>query len=360
MQELTGVERIGNILKHKPVDRIGLYEHLWGDTVTTYKEQGFLKPDEHYEVKLGLDLVECWPFNFMADLDYKPEVLEETEYTILIKDGNGASLRRHKLHDTTPEHIDFSVKSHNDWQEYRPFLLQPDERRINFEEYRKQRNLAKENNLFFCCSSANVFELMHPICGHEYMLMGMAIEPEWIEDMANVYADLLISLQEILFEKEGYPDGYFYYDDLGYKLSPFMSPDFYKHFIMPFHKKTIDYAHSKGIKVIMHSCGFIEPLLPHMVETGIDCLQVIEIKAGMDLLRIHKNYGEKIALMGGIDARVITTNDKSAIDRELTAKIPTVKQGFGYVLHSDHSIPATVTYDTLQYFISRGLELGKY
>ncbi len=360
MQGLTGVERINNILQHKPVDRIGLYEHLWGDTVAAYTKQGHLKEGEPYEITLGLDLIECWPFNFVANLDFKPEILEETDQTILIKDGNGATLRRHKQHETTPEHVNFSVQCHEDWLKYRPFLLEPDERRINFEEYRKRRNLAKEHNLFFCCSSANVFELMHPICGHEYMLMGMALEPEWIEDMANVYANLLISLQEILFEREGYPDGFFYYDDLGYKLAPFMSPAFYQHFIMPFHKKTVEFAHSKGVKVIMHSCGFIEPLLPYMVQTGIDCLQVIEIKAGMDLLKVHKEFGDKIALMGGIDARVITSNDKAAIDKELSSKIPIVKQGFGYVLHSDHSIPETVTFDTLQYFINRGLELGKY
>ena len=41
-------------------------------------------------------------------------------------------------------------------------------------------------------------------------------------------------------------------------------------------------------------------------------------------------------------------------------KVPIVKGHYGYVLHSDHSIPNTVNYDTYQYFIQRGLELGKY
>jgi uroporphyrinogen decarboxylase len=110
----------------------------------------------------------------------------------------------------------------------------------------------------------------------------------------------------------------------------------------------------------MHSCGFIEPLLPDMIDAGIDCLQVIEVKAGMDLLRLHRLYGERIALMGGIDVRALYTNDRAVIDRELEAKIPAVKQGYGYVLHSDHSIPATVDYETYAYFIKKGLELGLY
>ena len=48
------------------------------------------------------------------------------------------------------------------------------------------------------------------------------------------------------------------------------------------------------------------------------------------------------------------------IDAELEAKIPIVKEGFGFVLHSDHSIPKTVDYETYQYFIKKGLELGTY
>jgi uroporphyrinogen decarboxylase len=87
---------------------------------------------------------------------------------------------------------------------------------------------------------------------------------------------------------------------------------------------------------------------------------VIEVKAGMDLLRIFKNFGEKIALMGGIDVRAVYSNDKKIIDAELESKIPIVKEGFAYFLHSDHSIPKTVEYETYKYFIEKGLELGKY
>ena len=43
MQQLTGIERISNILNHKPVDRIGLYEHFWGDTFAEWKAQGKVK-----------------------------------------------------------------------------------------------------------------------------------------------------------------------------------------------------------------------------------------------------------------------------------------------------------------------------
>lgn len=97
-----------------------------------------------------------------------------------------------------------------------------------------------------------------------------------------------------------------------------------------------------------------------MIEAGIDCLQVIEIKAGMDLLKLHKEFGDRLSFMGGIDVRALYSNDKSIIDKELESKLPYVKQGYGYTLHSDHSIPKTVNYESYKYFIKKGLELGAY
>ncbi|MDZ4199434.1 MAG: uroporphyrinogen decarboxylase family protein, partial [Kiritimatiellia bacterium] len=194
---------------------------------------------------------------------------------------------------------------------------------------------------------------------HENMLIGMMDDPEWVSDMAETYASLHIRLQERLFEQEGLPDGIWYYEDMGFKHSPFMSPDQYRALIQPAHRRTIEFAHRLGLPVTMHSCGFVEPLLPDMIDAGIDCLQVIEIKAGMDLLRIYRQFGDRISLMGGIDVRVLYSNDLRKVDAELEAKIPLVKAGHGYVLHSDHSIPDTVDYKTYRYFVDRGMELGR-
>jgi uroporphyrinogen decarboxylase len=360
MQELTGRERIGNILKREPVDRIGLFEHFWSDTKRKWAAMGCIKEDDDFTDVFNFDMDLCWPFNLVADLDFVPEVLEETEETILRRDGNGAVLRQHKLHSSTPEHVDFLVKERSAWEEYIKPKLTPDPRRINFESYRYQKRKAAENNRFFAWSGINVFESMHPVCGHEYMLMGMALDPDWVKDMVDTYSRLTVELQEILFEKEGYPDGIWYYEDMGFKERPFMSPAMYKEIIQPGHKLTMDFAHSKNLPVIVHSCGYVEPLVPGLLEAGMNCLQVIEIKAGMDLLRLYKNYGDVLSFMGGIDVRTLYSNDRKIIDSELESKIPIVKEKFGYVLHSDHSIPYTVEFDNYKYFIEKGLELGKY
>jgi len=78
------------------------------------------------------------------------------------------------------------------------------------------------------------------------------------------------------------------------------------------------------------------------------------------LLRIKKNYGHKLALFGGMDARNLVANDIDAINKELREKIPVAMQGSGYILHSDHSIPEQCEYETYRHFVDEALKLGTY
>lgn len=360
MDALTSHERISNILHRKPVDRIGVYEHFWGDTRKKWAEQGHMAPDESYEDHFGHDLQMSWAFNCVADIDKVPEIVEETEETRLVRDGNGALLRQHKLHNTTPEHVDFLVQDRAAWEEHIKPLLTPDRRRINFAGYREAKRAAARKNRFFCWGGLNVFEMMHPVCGHEYMLLGMAMDPDWVRDMVDTYARLVVGLMEILFAEEGAPDGIFFYEDMGFKQRPFMSLDMYREIVQPGHLATVGFARERGLPVILHSCGYVAPLLPGLLEAGIDCLQVIEVKAGMDLLQLYRDYGDRLSFMGGMDVRALYSNDKNIIEQELTSKIPEVKGRYGYVLHSDHSIPDTVDYESYRFFVERGLSLGQY
>jgi len=357
---MTSKERVNCFLNRKKADRIGIFENFWGETIPAWREQGYLRNDEIPADHFNHDMERCFVLNLMADFRKKPEILEETNETILQRDGNGAVLRRHKLHTSTPEHVDYLVKDYATWNDHAKPFLTPDPDRIDFNQYREVKTRCDKTGRFFCLNLSQVFESMQTLCGHVNLLEGMVTEPEWIIDMTNTYTDLYIALMENLFEKSGKPDGVWAPEDLGFKQHPFLSPAMYKELLYPAHKKLVDFIHASGLKIIMHSCGFIEPLLPQIVKTGIDCLQAIEIKAGMDLLRIYKQYGDCLSLMGGIDIRVLYSNDYAVIDRELEAKIPFVKKGYGYMLHSDHSIPVTVKYETYRHFIKKGLALGMY
>lgn len=357
---LTSRERVGNTLNLKPVDRIAFSLSPWPDTIQRWKSQGYIKDGEDLVEHFNQDIRGGGWIKSVANLDHMDIVLEETNETKLVLDGNGAKLRWHKLHDGTPEHVDFTVKDRCGYDEcIKPFIEKIDERRIPFEDYHREKQLANKHERFFVWMGALPFEQMHLVCGHEYLLMGMALDSDWVKEMAMMFAKMTMNHLEILFAKEGRPDAMWFFEDMGYKFKPFMSPQMYKEILQPAHKLLFDYSHSIGCNVIVHSCGFVEPLVPGLIEAGMNCLQAMEVKAGMDLPRLAMEFGDKISFFGGIDARAVISNDKSQIDAELLRNIPpVVSKGGGYILHTDHSEPPDINYDTLCYFIKRGTEIA--
>lgn len=357
---MTHKERVLSALNREPADRLPCHDTLWAETAARYTKEGVLRDGEdvieHFDTSIRC---EGW-LHSAADLDFKEQVLEETADSKLVLNGNGATLRFWKAQSGTPEHVDFAVKERGTWEELiKPHLINLDRRRVRLEDYRLQKKLAEEQQRAFCWHGVAPFELIHPVCGHEYMLMGMALDPDWVRDMVKTYVDFTIMHQELLFEEEGVPDFFWFYEDMGFKGRPFMSPTMYEEIIQPGHAKLFDYAHSKGCKVLVHSCGFIEPLVPGMIAAGMDCLQAMEVKAGMDMPRLASEFGNKIAFCGNIDIRILASNDRKKIDEELKRKIlPVLEAGTGYILHSDHSIPPEVEHDTLKYFFDHGRKIG--
>jgi uroporphyrinogen decarboxylase len=91
----------------------------------------------------------------------------------------------------------------------------------------------------------------------------------------------------------------------------------------------------------------------------MDCLQAMEVKAGMNLPTLFKDFGDRIAFFGGIDVRTLISNDREQIDQEMAAKIlPVIQNGGSYILHTDHSEPPEVDYETLRYFVDQGIEMS--
>ena len=74
---MNGKERTLRILKGLPVDRIGLFEHFWGDTYKDWAEKGYIKEGESYEDHFGFDMQECWAFNVTVDLDFEKQIIAE-------------------------------------------------------------------------------------------------------------------------------------------------------------------------------------------------------------------------------------------------------------------------------------------
>ncbi|MGO9307895.1 MAG: uroporphyrinogen decarboxylase family protein [Spirochaetia bacterium] len=369
---LTSRERFSRIIRHEPVDRVGLFEVFWQETARGWAGQGRFEEPEMVSDHFGLDVrrtggeITPMPWkvlDLVADVDAGETVVEETSTAKLVRDGNGALLRWLKNGSGAPEHVDFMVQNRESWEErIEPWLRDEriDERRIDVGRYRQLREKCARDARFMTCGVVGAFDLMSPMCGHENLLLGMAADGEWVRRMADVYASVTVRLLEILFAREGLPDGLWVWDDLGYKNTPFMSPAMYREIVFPAHKRLFDFAHGKNLPVVLHCDGYVEALVPLLIEAGIDCLQPIETKAGMDLLRLKRNYGERIALIGGMDERVLETNDLAAVDAELGKKLPGAMAHSGYVLQVDHSVSCNVAYETYRHFVERGLQIGTY
>jgi len=333
-------------------ERMGLFEHLWDDTQPEWEKQG-LPP--------GVDIIDYFNYDIrpltrlfnqtQAIIDQR-EVLEETDKTIVICNGWGAVCRYWKHKSGTPEHIDFELVNDDIWREkYRPHLLEVDLRRFgDLDDVRARFAEYKAGDKWVCFMNVLITEIMRASMGDVVMLESMYLNPDFIHDFSDVVTDMLIMHYEALFDLVGVPDGMFLYEDMGYTYGPIMSPELQREFIFPYHKRMFDFIHSYDIPVIMHSCGKIRPYLQSIFESGVDCLQVLEAKAGQHVAEFAKAVDNKMAFMGNLDIRAFESNDHDELEAEVIPKLDAVKENrIPFVFHSDHSIPKSVSLETYRY-----------
>jgi uroporphyrinogen decarboxylase len=97
-------------------------------------------------------------------------------------------------------------------------------------------------------------------------------------------------------------DGVFTSDDLGTQKGPFFSPATFREFFKPYYRETIARAHELGMHFWMHCCGNIEPIIPDLVEIGLDVLHPIQ-KYTMDERTIAERHGKDICIWAGFDVQ---------------------------------------------------------
>lgn len=116
-----------------------------------------------------------------------------------------------------------------------------------------------------------------------------------------------------------------------------------------------------GAKVILHTCGCVNPILPELVDTGIDALNDLQRAAGMDIAQIKRDYGDRLTLVGNVDAtNVLTSKNPEDIDEAIKEVLRVAGHGGGLILASDHSLHGAVPFENVDRFIAKGIEYGKY
>lgn len=361
---MTSREVITAIVKHKLCpERMGLHESFWQDTQQEWEKQG-LPAGINMLDYFNLDVREIQGSLFRTtSIPIDDEVVEEDEQTVIKVNGWGAKFREWKNKPGVPEHISFDLTHEDIWKKkYRDNLLGLDLRRFPDLQKLKENYCAGMASDRFCVYyQLIIFEIMRKSMGDLVLLEAMYLSPRWIRDFCDVVTNHIIMHLEYIIREVGKPDGVWLYEDMGYTKAPFVSPALYKEFIFPYHKRVADFIHSYDLPFIMHSCGRIRPLLPHLVDAGIDGLQALEAKAGQHVVEMAEATGNKIAFMGNLDIRAFESNDRQTLEAEIIPKLTAVREKrIPYVFFSDHSIPKSVKLETYRYALDLHKKFGRY
>ena len=176
--------------------------------------------------------------------------------------------------------------------------------------------------------------------------------------MYETHMKLDMQLLDAVWDAGYHFDEVFWYDDMGYKNNQFFSVKTYREMDKPYHKAAADWAHEKGAKVRMHSCGDVNPFVPELIEIGVDALNPLEVKAGMNPVALKQKYGDKLVFHGGINAVLWSKPDE--IRAEIERVVPVMKQGGGYIFASDHSIPDNISLENFKLVLETLRRVGSY
>ncbi len=356
MKTLTERERILRTYRHQEVDRIPMLDSAWAGTVRCWQNEGLPK-DVSWVDYFGFD------HQIRVGTDNSPrfakKVLEENDRYKIVTTQWGTTQKVFRELDSTPENLNYYFDSSNRWEEAKKAMLTFHEDRIPWDYLKNNYPRWKAEGRFLQLTVWFGFDVAHShMIGTENFLVGMLDEPEWVTDVFDTYLKTSLDLCQRILDAGYEFDGVFWYDDMGYKGTPFFSPQTYRELLQPYHKKVVDWAHERGMVTELHSCGFIEPLLPDIVQTGVEMLNPLEIKAGMDPQRLKSTYGDKLAFHGGINAQL--WDDIDRVKAEMERIIPLMKEGGGYVFASDHSIPNSVSFENMKEIAALAHKLGKY
>ena len=156
-----------------------------------------------------------------------------------------------------------------------------------------------------------VFELLHNILGFEEALVDLLVEPEDTKELVDAIFDYKLACLERL--ADGWqPDGVLMHDDFGSKDSLLMPPDTWREFFKEGYRKLFDYAHSRGMFVMLHSDSNNALIAKELEEIGVDIWQGALPQC--DLAGLQAELPGKMLFMGGIDAAVVDHKD---IDPEI-------------------------------------------
>ena len=153
--------------------------------------------------------------------------------------------------------------------------------------------------------------------------------------------------------------------DFSYNSGPMISPETFRDICLPNVKARVESVHGRGLKVVKHACGNNNLLLEYFIEAGYDCYQSIQKSAGMDLESLRREYGDKLALWGGVQLEHLITGTPEQVrsDVEAAFRIATGPGGEGveggFILGTSHSVAVGTGYDNFMAMLDQFQKLNQ-
>jgi len=363
-------ERIKTLLAHEEPDRIGLADSFWDDTLTRWAAEGYPKdvdPTEYF----GFDF--DWLY-MDASLRLTERLVEDTDEYTVREDKHGFVAKQWKGKAGALGYLDHTVKTREDWERlknrltvdyggtsrintvsyFQPFVEWPtwEEMSATFQEMRQRGR-------YILLMVYGPHEANWRKHGFEQTLMDMVLDPGLIKDMGQAHIDLVIGTLETGMKYGIKPDGILFAEDLGVNTGPMFSPKAYDKVLFPQHRQLGDFLHKHDITYFIHSDGDIRKFIPRLVDAGVQVLQPLEARAGLDVRLLKKEYGKALSYMGNISVENMVAS-KEKLEDEVRSKLDAAMPGGGYIYHSDHSVPSEIPFENYLYLMELLKKYGSY
>jgi uroporphyrinogen decarboxylase len=183
--------------------------------------------------------------------------------------------------------------------------------------------------------------------------------PGIVDAALDRIVDYYAEVSRRIFEAaRGAIDIFFIGNDFGTQNGPVVGPALFRRFFLPRLKRLVDLGHDFGLRVMLHCCGGFAPLIPALIEIGLDALQSLQPDArGMEPGRLKHDFGGRIVLNGCIDTHHLLIKGTPELVRRRTREIlDLMKPGGGYIASPSHDylLPETpvenvlALYETVQ------------
>jgi len=190
----------------------------------------------------------------------------------------------------------------------------------------------------------HMWEVAWMLTGFEQLMIMLFREPDKVEKILNKLHEIRVKQAKILCEigVDVVVDG----DDVGMQRSMMLSPDMWRKFLKPRYRELINVVHRDGAYFLFHSDGWIEPIIPDLIEIGVDILNPVQPEC-MDPAEVHRKYGDKLCFDGTISIqRTLPFGTIQDVISEVKQRIETI--GYtGLILGPSHAIQPEVPIENI-------------